>query len=106
MVELTRVVGSNGTRALLTRALRAAVDGHPVLSSVEVLTNSAPSLAGIDRSVEAGGAEAVANGLAAVLVHMFELLGRLIGDDLTMKIAERVMSGDTPPSKREDDEQS
>ena len=93
IAELSRWVGPDGCRALLTRALNRAVQQHPVLGNVQVVSHSAPVLTGLDESVEASSVEAVGAGLTSTLVHLFDLLGRVIGDELTLKLTEQITAG-------------
>jgi hypothetical protein len=54
----------------------------------------------------AHGDPATAEGLEAMLVHLIELLGRLIGDDMAMKLIERTLAasgrGDPTSDRREE----
>jgi hypothetical protein len=105
MLELSRWVGAVGCHALLTRALSRAVPNHRALANVQVVSHSAPVLEGVDESVEANGESAVAAGLSTTLVQLFELLGRLIGNDLTLKLAERITADDTSGAAQGDEEE-
>ena len=105
VVELSHWVGSVGCRALLTRALSRAAQHHRALANVQVVSHSAPVLEGVDESVEANGENAVAAGLSTTLVQLFELLVRLIGNDLTLKIAERITADDTSGAAHGDEEE-
>ena len=98
---LSRWVGADGCSALLTRAVRAAADAHPVLRDVNVINNSTPVLSGVDETVAANDANAVAVALNATLVELFDLLVRVVGEDLTMKLAEQMVT----PSASTDDGQ-
>lgn len=95
VAELSRWVGSDGCQALLNRALNRALQSHPALSDVQVVSKSAPVLVGIEQSIESNGATAVAAGLTTTLVRLFELLERVIGEDLIAKLAEQIIPGDT-----------
>lgn len=62
---------------------------------------------GVHELVMANGDTATADALASMLVHLLELLGRLIGDDMAMKLIERTLPasdrGDaTQDSRREE----
>jgi hypothetical protein len=102
---LSRWVGPDGCRALLTRALNRAGQDHPALAKVRVVINSAPALHGVDESVETNGPSAVAEGLTSTLVQLFALLGRVMGDDLTLKLATQITAGDTSDAAQGHDEE-
>lgn len=91
--ELTRWVGTDGSRALLIRALSRAQTSHPVLSSVTISAESRPTLEGLTEAMDSGGAGPVATGLETMLVALFELLSRLMGDALLQRLAEHSMTG-------------
>ena len=95
VAELSRWVGSDGCQALLNRALSRAIQSHPALSNIQVVSKSAPVLVGIEQSIESNGATAVTTGLTTTLVSLFELLERVIGEDLIRKLAEQITPGDT-----------
>ena len=95
VAELSRWVGSDGCHALLNRALSRAIQSHPALSNVQVVSRSAPVFVGVEQSIESNGAMAVAAGLTTTLVGLFELLERVIGEDLIRKLAEQITPGDT-----------
>jgi hypothetical protein len=95
VVELSRWVGPDGCRALLFRALNRAGHDHPALVNIQVVSHSAPVLTGVEESIEANGASAVAAGLTTTLVLLFELLERVIGNDLTLKLAEQITTGNS-----------
>jgi hypothetical protein len=105
VLELSRWVGAVGCRALLTRALSRAVQQHRALANVQVVSHSLPVLEGVEDSVQANGENAVAAGLATTLVQLFELLGRLIGADLTLKLAERITADDSSGAAQGDEEE-
>ena len=105
VAELSRWVGTNGCHALLTRALRRATQEHPALASIQVLTNSGLALAGVEESIESNGPRVVAAALTATLVQLFALLGRVIGDDLTLKLAEQITADDIPGAAQGEDEE-
>ena len=91
--ELSRWMGTGGCAALLNKALRKAQDDHPALAGVGV-TGLPPRLHRWSESAEAQGAKEVAAGVEAALVALLDLLGRLIGDDLSTKLAEMSMTND------------
>jgi hypothetical protein len=86
--ELSRWVGADGCHALFTRALAHAQTDHPLLGEIQLRARSEPYLAGVAEVVEAYGATATAEALESMLVGLIELLGRLVGDDMAMKMIE------------------
>lgn len=100
-LELSHWVGADGCSALLARAVRAAADVHPVLRGISVVSNSAPALSGVDEIVAANDASTVAVALNATLEELFDLLVRVVGEDLTMKLAEQMMSSATTDDAQE-----
>lgn len=98
--ELCRWVGTNGCLALLARALADARAGHPVLEEIRIANRSEPGLEGVPECVRKHGAAATAEGLEMLLVTLLELLGRLIGDDMVMRLVEQVVQDRTPDDPR------
>ena len=62
---------------------------YPTLSRVTVNEDSPPALLGIAECIDLHGDSEVAVGLQHILAVVIELLGRLIGEPLAMKILER-----------------
>lgn len=85
---LGRWLGATGTHALVTRALSEAHAQHPSLRSLRVTPPPDPILEGLQASTRTHGVEAVAAGLTSALVGLFELLGRLIGEDMTARLVD------------------
>jgi len=90
--ELSRWVGSDGCHALFTRALVQAATEFPALSKIQLRARSEPYIDGVAETIMAHGGDATAEALEALLVRLVELLGRLIGDDMAMKLIERSMA--------------
>ena len=99
--ELTRWVGTDGCRALVSRAMARAASDHPALPTIRLAPGSPIRLTGVPESVLAHGAQAAAAALNAVLIELFELLQRLIGADLTGRIVEPIMGGGKTGTKPE-----
>ena len=99
--ELSRWVGPDGCHALFTRALAQAKPEHPALGQIQLRPRSDPYVDGVAATIMAHGDAATAEALESLLVHLVELLGRLIGDDMVMKLIERGLSeperGDRAP---------
>jgi hypothetical protein len=87
--ELSRWVGPDGCHALFTRALAEARKEYEQLSQIQLRAGSEPYIGGVAETVAAYGDTATAKGLESMLVHLVELLGRLIGDDIATKLIER-----------------
>jgi hypothetical protein len=87
--ELSRWVGSDGCHALFTRALAEARTEYPPLGQIKLRVGSEPYIGGVAETVGAYGDAATAKALESMLVRLVELLGRLIGDDMAMKLIER-----------------
>ena len=101
--ELTRWVGTDGSRALLIRALSRAQTSHPVLANVTIATESRPNLEGLSEAIDSEGAGPVAASLETMLVALFELLSRLMGDALLHRLAEHSMTGRNVIAKHSED---
>jgi hypothetical protein len=87
--DLSRWVGLDGCHALFTRALAKARDEHSLLESIELHPRSSPYLEGLPRTIAQHGPRKTGEALEAMLVILIELLGRLIGEDMTTKLIER-----------------
>ena len=86
---LSRWFGTYGSRALLTRALAKAQEGHPSLAGVTVTSAQSPGVVGLAESALAHGAKTTAEGIVAMLAALADLIGRLIGDDLVPYLLEQ-----------------
>jgi hypothetical protein len=98
--NLSRWFGIDGTNALFARALVRAQADHPALATVRYSRSSAVCLDGLPESVRVHGAEAAAGGVAAILTALIDLLGRLIGPDLAMRLVEQSVTADAPADAR------
>jgi hypothetical protein len=87
--NLSRWFGIDGTNALFARALVRAQADHPALANVRYSRQSAVCLEGLAESARLHGAHAAADGVAAILTALIELLGRLIGQDIAMRLVEQ-----------------
>jgi hypothetical protein len=104
-IELSRWVGPDGCNALLTRALNRSGQDHGALKDLSFVANSAPALVGLEESIAKSGEPAVILGLTGMLKELFDLLQRVIGEDLTYRLAEQI-TGVRFESAREDEEGS
>ena len=102
--ELSRWVGSDGCHALFTRALADTRIEYPALAQIQLRARSEPYIDGVAETIMARGDPATAEALESMLVRLVELLGRLIGDDMAVKLIERSLAsserGDAPPDGR------
>ena len=104
-LELTHWLGPDGCSALLLRAMNRATQRHAILNQIQVVAQSAPVLIGVDESVAAAGEAKVAAGLNATLFELFELLERMVGDELTTKLADQIMARDATRTDQDDGEE-
>jgi hypothetical protein len=95
--ELSRWVGRDGCHALFTRALAQARTDHPALGKIQLRARAEPYIDGVAETIIAQGDPATAQALEAMLVSLVELLGRLIGDDMAMKLIERSLAASEGP---------
>ena len=87
--QLSRSLGTIGFHGLFTRALVSAEADHPLLRELRLERGSASLMPPIEDVVEKYGAQPVADALCAALVAMFELLARLVGMDVVVRLVER-----------------
>lgn len=104
--NLSRWFGIDGTNALFARALVRAQTDHPALANVRYSRQSTVCLEGLAESAPIHGAEAVADGVAAILTALIELLGRLIGQDIALPLVERSLQADAAADARETGEEN
>jgi hypothetical protein len=86
---LTRWFGPSGYHALFSRALAEAKSHHPALDNVRIRSATEPSLEGLAECVEQHGTNAVTEGIIAMLMALVDLLGRLIGEDMALKLVDQ-----------------
>lgn len=101
---LSRWVGPDGCHALFTRALAQARTEYPALGQIHLRARSEPYIDGVAETIMAHGDAATAGALESMLVRVVELLGRLIGDDMAMKLIEGSLAeparGDANPARK------
>jgi len=98
--NLSRWFGIDGTNALFTRALVQAQADHPALANVRYSHQSAVCLERLAESARIHGANAAADGVAAIFTSLIELLSRLIGQDIAVRLVEQSVPADAPPDAR------
>jgi hypothetical protein len=87
--ELSRWVGPDGCHALFTRSRADARAEYPALEQIQLGARSEPYVDGVAETIMAHGDAATAEALESMLIRLVELLGRLIGDDMAIKLIER-----------------
>ena len=87
--ELSRWVGPDGCHALFARALAEARREYTPLGQIQLRAGTDPYIGGVAETVAAHADAPTGKALEAMLVHLVELLGRLIGDDMATKLIER-----------------
>jgi len=95
-------MGEDGRNALLVRALARTEADHPALKNVVRINEGSIHLDGVVASVEAHGVAAVTAAIEALLAALTDLLARLIGEDMAV----RLIDPDAPPSRKGDGAQS
>ena len=101
--ELSRWVGPDGCHALFTRALAQARTEYPALGQIQLRARAEPYIDGVAATIMAQGDAATADALESMLVRVVELLGRLIGDDMAMKLIEQSLAASERGDPTSDD---
>jgi len=83
---LGRWVGTTGYTALLDRAIAQTRMDHPALGSLSCLGGEAPL---VTAAVRAHGAAEVEAGMVAAVAALIDLLGRIIGEDMALRLVEQ-----------------
>jgi hypothetical protein len=84
---LTRWVGAMGYRALIDRALLLARAEHPALGSLSYTGGEEPVTPG---AVRAYSPAEVGAGMVALVAALVELLGRIIGEEMAVRLVEQI----------------
>jgi hypothetical protein len=82
---LGRWIGAMGYRALLDRGLVLARADHPALGSLSCYGGDEEMLA---VAVRTYGATEVSDGMVALVTRLGELLGRIIGEEMALRLVE------------------
>jgi hypothetical protein len=105
--ELSRWVGPDGCHALFTRALAETRTEYPALAQIQLRARSEPYIDGVAETIMAHGDPVTAGALESMLIRLVELLGRLIGDDMAVKLIEQSQAssehGDGPSDDRREE---
>jgi hypothetical protein len=83
---LARWVGAEGFRVLRGRALELAQTAHPALRD---FSDGAWDVRVVASAVQANGARDVAVGIIAVIATLIDLLGRIIGQEMAVRLVEQ-----------------
>ena len=94
--ELSRWFGPYAYHALLMRALARARVDHPVLAAVRVRAQLEPDLDGLADGARTHGADAMTEGVVTVLTTLVQLLGRVIGEDMAVRLVDQAAPGAAP----------
>ncbi len=90
--DLSRWVGPDGCHALFTRALAESLTEYPILAQVQLRPRAEPYIDGVADTARSHGDAATADALESIIVHVIELLRRLVGDDMAIKLIERSLT--------------
>lgn len=105
--NLSRWVGRDGCHALFTRALAEARVDDEILDQITLQPLSESYIEGVAETIMASGDRESAAALESMLVHLIDLLVRLIGDDMATKLIEQSMitsgRGDTTHDDRREE---
>jgi hypothetical protein len=86
--NLRDAMGEDGSTALLARALARTEPSHPPLKTLSHLNGNGISLDGVAASIDAHGVAATTAAIEALLAALIEVLGRLIGEDMAVRLIE------------------
>src|SRR5688500_2412182 len=84
--NLREAMGDDGCTALLVRALVRTEPHHPALANIRRLHDGGVSIDGVVDAAGIHGIAAVSDAVEALLAAMAHVLGRLIGEDMAMRI--------------------
>jgi hypothetical protein len=100
--NLIRWLGPEGSHALFTRALELAQAEHRSLRVIPPPARSALFFDALAANAEPHDTGAVMDGVVMIMITLIDLLTRLIGEDLTVRLVEEsapglVADGTRPP---------
>lgn len=84
--NLRDTMGVDGCTALLARSLARVEGAHPCLALIQRRDGREIHLDGVAAALETHGHAAVDSAITALLATLVEILGRLIGEDMAMRI--------------------
>lgn len=82
---LRRWVGAEGYAALLNRAVAITLPHHPALAHIEDLSVSTVTPGGLTAT-----AEQVSAAVIALLATVLDLLGRIVGNEMAMRLVDQM----------------
>ncbi len=95
---LGRWIGTMGYRALLHRALALARAEHPALAGLSCHGGDEEMIAA---AVRTHGSAEVAAGMVALVAILVDLLGRIIGEDMAVRLVEETVVPTSRERKKE-----
>lgn len=84
--NLRDTLGHGGSSALLARALARVGRDHPALYEVLLLDEGGIDLDGVAASADVYGVAVITAAIEALLAALLESLGRLIGEDMAVRL--------------------
>ena len=94
--NLRESMGDDGCDALFARAISRSEASHPVIKQLRGTRESGISREHLSDAVKADEPAARA-GVEALLASLIEILARLIGEDMALRIIDRDSNRDLPP---------
>lgn len=92
-------MGDDGCIALMGRAFARIAWEHPASQTIRGRTDTHIPAANLNTSIEAHGAVATATAVEALLTALHEILGRIIGEDMSKRIIDH--EAPRPPTNGE-----
>jgi hypothetical protein len=92
---LTRWIGADGYRALVGRALAQARAAHPAIAGLQC---QGVDVQGVAAAVGAHSAAEVREGILALVALLIDLLSRVIGEEMAVRLVEQAGGGSAPPA--------
>jgi hypothetical protein len=90
---LTRWIGADGYRALINRALEQARATHPAIAHLHCQSGDLEEVAA---AVGGHSAAKVREGVLDLVALLVDLLGRLIGEEMAVRLVEQAGAGSAP----------
>ena len=79
-------MGTDGSDALLARALARTASKHPAIASVRQINGNGVQLDGVAAAVEKHGLAEVTTAVEALFEAVVDVLARLIGEDMVVRL--------------------
>lgn len=92
---LTRWIGSDGYRALVDRALEQTRAVHPALAGLQCPADDVQGVAAIAGVHDAAE---VREGILALVALLIDLLSRVIGEEMAVRLVEQAWAGSARPT--------